>query len=352
MRRALLLAVLCVFTAASAATFAPSQPVGQTHNCATFYPQDAAKNYEEGSVTIDYDVDATGVVGNVRVKGTSGIKSLDQAAVTCVSTAWKNTPATSDGVPVASPGHEVVIEFAMTPPSTPAEYVARGNAYEVRGLHDRAIADFTAAIALWPLYADAYRGRAASYESSGRHDLALRDLDALKSIPSPARTIGNTHNCADYYPEDAREDYQEGDVIVGYDVAADGAIVNVSVKRTSGNGRLDEAAVTCVREHWKDTPAMLDGKPVASPQHLADIRFALEGGVSSGNFVELGLAYLKAGEYFGAVQAFSRAIAKDPNAVEAYRGRAIAYDGLNRFDLASADRDKLVALRAAHPAGN
>ena len=70
------------------------------------------------------------------------------------------------------------------------------------------------------------------------------------------------------------------------------------------------------------------------------------------DYVAQGMAFLKHGNYFGAVLAFTRAIVRDPNAAEAYRGRAIAYDGLGRFDLASADRDKLVALRAAHPNGN
>lgn len=337
---------------ASAATLEPSRAIGDTHNCTAAYPEEAARNYEEGNVTVQYDVDATGAIGNVSVAASSGNPSLDQAAVTCVATAWKNTPATSDGEPVASPGHKAIIVFAMPPPQNAYQFVNRGKAYEARGQHDRAIVDFTMAIALAPLDADAYRARAASYEATGRHNLAAADLDKLKTIPSPARVVGDTHNCADYYPEDSREASETGDVMVRYDVGIDGGIGNVAIKVSSGSQRFDDAALACVRERWRDTPAILDGKPVASPDHNAVISFRLEGVNLNTDFVAQGEALLKQGSYFAAVQAFSRAIAQDANAAEAYRGRAMAYDSLGRFDLASADRNKLVALRAAHPGQN
>ncbi len=91
----------------------------------------------------------------------------------------------------------------------------------------------------------------------------------------PSRAVGATHNCADYYPEVSRRRSQSGDVLIRYDVAADGRISNVTVAKSSGFVPLDWAAAQCVSQHWRNTPAMRGGKPVASPGHLAIIRFSL-----------------------------------------------------------------------------
>jgi len=81
----------------------------------------------------------------------------------------------------------------------------------------------------------------------------------------PNKAVGDTHDCAHYYPENSREVSEYGDVTVRYDVDATGTILNVATKVSSGSTRLDDAVVACIRDRWKDTPATLDGKPVASP---------------------------------------------------------------------------------------
>ncbi|MBL6937121.1 MAG: TonB family protein [Alphaproteobacteria bacterium] len=92
---------------------------------------------------------------------------------------------------------------------------------------------------------------------------------------APARAIGDTHDCTEFYPSESRATGESGDVLVGYDIAANGVIMNVRVVRTSGSDRLDQAAVVCVGTRWRNWPAMQGGKPVASPGHQAIVRFSL-----------------------------------------------------------------------------
>jgi len=97
---------------------------------------------------------------------------------------------------------------------------------------------------------------------------------------TPSRAVAGTHNCADFYPELSRRLNQSGDVLVRYDVLADGTIVNVRLVKSSGSASLDTAALTCVKERWRNTPATSGGVPVASPGHEAIIRFTLHDGFS------------------------------------------------------------------------
>jgi TonB family protein len=90
-----------------------------THDCANFYPEAARRDNESGDVQISYDVAADGTISHVVVVKTSGHALLDRAAVVCVSTAWRNTPAERGGVKIASTGHQAIIRFALTEPPAP-----------------------------------------------------------------------------------------------------------------------------------------------------------------------------------------------------------------------------------------
>lgn len=94
---------------------------------------------------------------------------------------------------------------------------------------------------------------------------------------TPSRAVAGTHNCADFYPELSRRINESGDVLVRYDVLADGSIANVTLLKSSGSERLDRAALRCVTERWRNTPASRGGIAVASPGHEALIRFTLKG---------------------------------------------------------------------------
>ena len=96
-------------------------------------------------------------------------------------------------------------------------------------------------------------------------------------VITPSRAIGTTHNCAAYYPALSQRLNESGDVLVGYDVAADGTISNVHILKSSGTSRLDSAAVACIQTYWRNTPATRNGIAVASPGHEAIIQFRLTG---------------------------------------------------------------------------
>ncbi len=79
---------------------APSQPVKFNPNAAADggsypppqYPASALRNRQQGSVTIDIVVDASGQVSLARVQKSSGTPSLDQAAVDVVKQRWRFPP--------------------------------------------------------------------------------------------------------------------------------------------------------------------------------------------------------------------------------------------------------------------
>lgn len=108
----------------------PSKAVPGTHDCSRFYPEAALRNNDSGDVLVTYDVGTDGTISNVTVTKSSGYPLLDHAAVDCVSTAWRNTPAMRDGVAVASPGHQAIVRFALTEPPPAAAVPAPAPAPE------------------------------------------------------------------------------------------------------------------------------------------------------------------------------------------------------------------------------
>jgi len=91
--------------------------------------------------------------------------------------------------------------------------------------------------------------------------------------PAPAHGIAGTHTTPPYPPIAMRLG-EEGTVRLHIALDSAGRISGVSVLKTSGSERLDNAAVSWVTRHWRYAPATRDGKPVAS-MVLADVRFDL-----------------------------------------------------------------------------
>jgi len=94
-------------------------------------------------------------------------------------------------------------------------------------------------------------------------------------VITPSKAVGRTHNCDSYYPDLSRRLNETGNVMVSYDVGADGSISNVRVAKSSGSDRLDQAAVSCVSTKWRNTPAMQGDTPVATPNHQAIVQFQM-----------------------------------------------------------------------------
>ena len=107
-------------------------------------------------------------------------------------------------------------------------------------------------------------------------------LPTVRPAPSadpnfkPSLAVGDSHDCAGYVPPDDAILATGGKPVhLQYDVGADGAISNVKLLQSSGSDLVDEAALTCVREHWRNLPARQYNIPVMTPGHRANIGFSI-----------------------------------------------------------------------------
>jgi len=83
--------------------------------------------------------------------------------------------------------------------SRPGAYYNRGNAYNKKGLYDRAITDFDKTIELIPRFANAYNSRGIAYNKKGLYDRAITDFDkGIKLNPKHANTYNNRGNAYVY----------------------------------------------------------------------------------------------------------------------------------------------------------
>jgi len=71
------------------------------------------------------------------------------------------------------------------------------------------------------------------------------------------------HNEPPEYPEESRAAREQGTVVLSVEVTAGGEPATVSILKSSGYFRLDQAARHAV-QHWKFHPAMTAGIPVSS----------------------------------------------------------------------------------------
>ncbi len=91
----------------------PAHAIGRTHDCARFYPPSAIKQRQGGLTRFSYDVTDDGSIANMQIIASSGNKDLDDAAMACVTTQWRDTPAIRDGEPVTSSGHQALVSFRL-----------------------------------------------------------------------------------------------------------------------------------------------------------------------------------------------------------------------------------------------
>ncbi len=97
----------------AAPVITPAKAIGRTHDCASYFPDLSRRLNESGNVLIHYDVGVDGSISNVGVSKSSGSERLDNAAVSCVSSKWRDSPATQGDTPVASPNHQAIIQFTL-----------------------------------------------------------------------------------------------------------------------------------------------------------------------------------------------------------------------------------------------
>jgi len=80
----------------------------------------------------------------------------------------------------------------------------------------------------------------------------------VETIPA---SIGRPHTCTQNYPEVSVRLNEEGTTTLSFKINTDGHVSDVSVSKSSGYDRLDNAAVSCV-QRWTYRPKTVDGQPV------------------------------------------------------------------------------------------
>jgi len=87
---------------------------------------------------------------------------------------------------------------------------------------------------------------------------------AVKQLSSPA-SIGRPHSCGDQYPALSLRLGEQGTTTIGFKIATDGSVKDLSVAESSGSERLDQAAVKCA-SRWRYKPATGEGgQPIEVP---------------------------------------------------------------------------------------
>ena len=159
-------------------------------------------------------------------------------------------------------------------------YYNRGTAYSKRGETDRAIADFTRALELFPGYTDAYINRGAAYWTKKEGERAVSDFSrALELNPGYVQAYFNR------------------------------GIVYTELNQPE-RALLDFALALRQRPNYPEA------------------------------YYRQGLAYEKKGDLNSAVQSLTRAVQLRPDYAQAYADRGRLYQELGRADLANADLNK------------
>ena len=124
-------------------------------------------------------------------------------------------------------------------------------------------------------------GKAQTMASLTDGTRAIAQRTAATPVAEPRRTgprldANWAGNLAPAYPAAARRMGDQGEVRLDVHVAADGSVLEVRLRSSSGSALLDRSAVETVRR-WRFTPASVDGEAVAEWYRDWKWIFRLEG---------------------------------------------------------------------------
>ncbi|RPH61611.1 MAG: energy transducer TonB [Burkholderiales bacterium] len=109
---------------------------------------------------------------------------------------------------------------------------------------------------------------------SSRTDIAAAPAGAARSAPRVDASWSG--NAPPPYPGMARRMGDQGEVRLDVHVGADGRVIEVRLKQSSGSALLDRTAIDTVKK-WRFKPATVDGQPVAEWYNDWRWVFRLEG---------------------------------------------------------------------------
>lgn len=187
------------------------------------YPQVARRQGWEGTVVLRINIGSDGNVKNVVTKKSTGFDALDESATESVKT-WRFDPAKDGEFPVSAVV-DLPIRFNL----------------------------------------DEYGIQASREEPEPEPE-----PEPVK-VKKPARLIKSERPP---YPKAARQQGQEGTVVLRVTVGANGDVGNVKIQETSGYSDLDESAAESVKT-WQFDPAKFGDDPISSAVDLP-VRFDLE----------------------------------------------------------------------------
>jgi tetratricopeptide (TPR) repeat protein len=165
-------------------------------------------------------------------------------------------------------------------------YFYRGLAYQGKGDHDRAIADYDQAIKLDPKSTDAFLHRGIAYDNKGQHDRAIADYDqTIKLNPNPK---------------------------IGSEFLVRGDAYHFKGEHDRAIADYDQG----IRLNFKNAYA----------------------------FWERGSAYGAKGDIDRAIADYDRSIRLDPKNIQAFSDRGYAYESNGQHDRAIADYDQVIKL--------
>jgi len=107
-----------------------------------------------------------------------------------------------------------------------------------------------------------------AHKSSSTNEASNAAKGAVQAEPD------DLHNEPPEYPEESRAAREQGVVILRVEVTSAGEPATVSILKSSGYFRLDQAAKHAV-QHWKFHPAMTAGIPMSSEANVP-VHFKLQ----------------------------------------------------------------------------
>ena len=205
------------------------------------------------------------------------------------------------------------------PRGIPLAYNNRGLALQEQGMHERAMKDFDAAIALDPAFSPAYNNRGKALRETGRIEEALENYSAAIALDPAFAAAYNNRGVAFMMTGRIEQAIADFDRAIRLQPSYGNAYTNRG-KAYGALGRFERALA--------DHAAALRTDPWSADAHM-----------------DRGTVLGATGRLDEAIEEFTVAIRLDPSGVEAYFNRGLAYARMNRIDQALADMGEVLSLR-------
>lgn len=211
-------------------------------------------------------------------------------------------------------------------PKSAEAFIYRGTLYDNRGNYDQSIADFTMAIEINPENAENYYMRGRAYTRKDENSLAMEDFDKAIRLNDDIAIFyygrGRQYQLAGRKTA-AATDFNKAIEILGREI-------ELNYNDCQNDGYIQRGIVYLASNNIR--------------QAISDFIKAVAIKQSEQAYFYRGLLYLDNKNYKASVDDFTKAIELNSEFAENYKGRAEAYEKLNKKDEAERDRQKYKEL--------